>query len=96
MPDMPMPHEREIITLVFGAMTFVFLMVYRREIKHVAHFNLLVYAFCLICLGWTSTVLDNLILYHVLDLVEHASYALGMVGLALWAWKVSAHPEAGQ
>lgn len=94
MSGMPIPTEREIITLLFAVLTFAFLMAYRREIKHVRHFNILVIGFTFLVVGWTSTVADNFVFYELVNLIEHAAYALGMWFITIWAWKFSSEPRA--
>lgn len=85
-----MIQENEIIMLVLGLGVLVFMLVNYSAIKRIISFSLLTAAFYVLIVGWTMTILEAFFWQSVLNFLEHISYALSAVMVAVWFWRVFA------
>ena len=83
-----MLQENEIIMAVLslGVLTFIYLNDVR--LKRVEAFKFLYAGFCAFSAGWVLTVLETFFFKSVLNFLEHMSYAVGAILVAVWCWKV--------
>lgn len=83
-----MVQENEIIMAVLslGVLTFIYLN--DVHLKRVEAFKFLYAGFCAFSAGWVLTVLENFFYESLLNSLEHMSYAVGAILVAVWCWKV--------
>ncbi|HNZ65418.1 MAG TPA: hypothetical protein PKJ10_06235 [Smithella sp.] len=83
-----MVHENEIIMIVLGLATLIFLLFNYNTLKQIPYFKLLFISYGLSTAGWLLTVLEGFFWEDYLNALEHVCYALSMIFLALWCWLI--------
>jgi len=79
-----MIYENEVIMLMIGLGTLVFVLIKYADLKRIASFGILLAAFCVLIGGWTLTVLEHFFWESSLNFAEHACYAASCILLAYW------------
>jgi len=82
-----MVQENEAITLLLGVMTLAFLIAKRKEIILMPGAPMLILAFLAGLVAWTATVVEEIAFPHMFNILEHVSYAVSSVLLAVWCWR---------
>ena len=79
-----MIQENEVITLILGVGTLVFVAFNRRALRRVAHSQILIAALIVTFWGWAFTNLEAVIWFDLINCLEHICYAVSSVLLAVW------------
>jgi hypothetical protein len=82
-----MLQESEVIQLLLGIGTLIFIMINRRRLAEVPDYRLLRISFYAVFLAWTTTVLEGFVFPDLLNLQEHAFYAVGTLGVSAWMFR---------
>ena len=61
---------------------------FRKELQRIAHWRLLAAAILCLVAGGAATVLEHLQWFQLFNTLEHSSYLLQSVFLALWALSI--------
>jgi hypothetical protein len=80
-----MIYTNEVVMLILGLGVFWFVM-------HNKHWKLLLYTFYFLMAGWFFTVIEGFILMPFFNLLEHVSYTVSAIIMAMWCYKI-AHPK---
>jgi len=88
-----MVQENEVFNLIIAVVVGVFFLWNWRRIRTLHHLPLLISAFLALLLGWIATIAEGYWLPELLNAVEHSLYALGMVLVAAWCWRIAARRE---
>lgn len=80
--------ERELTVLVSGLLVAVSTLHFRRELRRVPEWRLLLCGVGCMIFGGISTVVEHAMAYDFLNHVEHACYLAQSVVLAFWAMRV--------
>jgi len=93
-----MLNENEIIMLVLGVGVLALLSVYRSKIKRIHFIASMRLAFYLLVACWTFTLLEDLFLYDLMNVLQHICFASSAVFTAYGCWRFVANvkKEAGQ
>ncbi len=83
-----MIQENEIIMAVLSLGVLMFICLNDTHLKRVEAFNFLFAGFCVFTAGWILTVLEGFFYESFLNVLEHMSYAVGAILVAIWCWKV--------
>ncbi len=83
-----MLQENEIITLLIGLGVGIFIIVNRVRLKRLPHSGLLFAGYGLLLSGWSFTIMEGFGLRPVFNFIEHLSFMLSSLLVALWCWKV--------
>ena len=83
-----MLHENGVVMLLLGVGIFLFMLLNISHIRHISFWKILIVSYCLLLTGWILTVLEGYFLESLLNLLEHLSYALSSLVLAVWCFKV--------
>lgn len=81
-------NEVVMITLGFG--TLIFITSNMACIRRIPAYKSLLASFFALLLGWVSTILEELFLNATLNFVEHLSYAVSAIFIAIWCWQAFA------
>ncbi len=84
-----MVQENELLMLIFGLCIFGLILSSYAKIKNIRSIKFLIAGFCVFLTGWTFTVLESFIWERALNILEHGSYALGSILVALWCWGIA-------
>ncbi len=79
-----MVQENEIITLILGVGTLLFVVFNRRPLRSVAHSKLLLSALIVAFWAWVLTNVEAYIWFDFVNCLEHICYAVSSVLLAVW------------
>lgn len=79
-----MIQENEVITLILGVGTLVFVAFNRRALRRVAHSQILIAALIVTFWAWAFTNLEAVIWEDLINCLEHICYAVSSVLLAVW------------
>lgn len=88
-----MIYENEIMTLLFGLGTLVFVVANIKRLRSFPHGGLFLTAFCMVLPGWMATLFDQLFWGELFNAIEHVSYAAAMTLFALWTYLVTSPRE---
>ncbi len=88
-----MIYTNEVVMLILGLGVFWFVIFNKQKIKRIFAWKLLLYAFYFLTAGWFFTVIEGFILLPFFNLLEHVSYSISAVILAVWCYK-TAHPKS--
>jgi hypothetical protein len=88
-----MIQENELIHLLLGLGILAFIFANRLRLKRIPASGILLAAYCVLLAGWILTVLEGFFLGGVLNLLEHACYAISSVLIFIWCWKVFARKQ---
>ncbi|MFO8132616.1 MAG: hypothetical protein R6U10_01595 [Thermoplasmatota archaeon] len=83
-----MIEESEVVVLLLGLATLLFMTVNRRRLRRLPRLKVLASSFLLLLAGWTLTILEGFVLHEHLNLLEHACYAASALMIAGWIWTV--------
>jgi hypothetical protein len=83
-----MLHENEIVMLLLGIIIFFFILRNKSQIRRIYTWKILITSYFLLLAGWIFTILEGFILETALNMLEHVSYTLSAILLAIWCWKV--------
>ncbi len=87
-----MIYTNEVVMLIFGLGVFWFVWLNRKKIKGIFAWKLLLYAFYFLMAGWFFTVIEGFILLPLFNFLEHFTYTVSAIILAMWCYKI-AHPK---
>lgn len=79
-----MIYENEILTLLFGFGTLIFVVSNFSRLRQLPHALLLLTGFAMLLPGWAATLFDQLFWGELFNTIEHVAYAGGVTMLALW------------
>jgi hypothetical protein len=79
-----MVQENEIITLILGVGTLLFVVFNRRPLRSVVHSRLLLSALIIAFWAWALTNVEGYIWFDFINCIEHVCYAVSSVLLAIW------------
>ncbi|WP_432735689.1 hypothetical protein [Maridesulfovibrio sp. FT414] len=82
--------EVELLTLAGGIGVLGFVFWNRTVLRLVPDSGLLLASYCCFLLAWTFTVVESLVFGDILNLCEHAMYALGSILLCWWCCSTAA------
>lgn len=89
-----MIQQNELIIFLLGMGGMLFVLVNRPRVERLPASRVLVASFFILLGGWLMTILEDLFWEDFLNLMEHISYALSSVFIALWCWRVFQKGEA--
>jgi hypothetical protein len=84
----PLIQPNEIVMLLLGLGTWIFVMRNRANLSRLPSSGILLAGFYVLLASWFLTVLEGFFWNGFFNLLEHVGYALGSVLSALWCWKV--------
>jgi len=95
-----MIYENEIIMFMLGLGVLIFVLLNYFHLKRIPLFLVLLAGFCLLVVGWTLTVLegffpDNSRWNSSLNFLEHLSYAVSGIVVAVWCWSAFGRVKEG-
>ena len=79
--------DNELFNLVLTFAVLVFLLTQLRELKRLPKCAILLSSYGMLFAGSVVTVLESVFLPSVLNVVEHACYALSGLLFSLWCWR---------
>ncbi len=83
-----MVQENEIITLLLGVGTVIFVIANHSRLRELPSSNILINGVYVLFAGWILTILEGFFLKQLLNLLEHTCYSIGAVLMAVWCWKI--------
>lgn len=86
--DSTMLHENEVVMLLLGVGIFLFILLNISHIRHISFWKILITSYSLLLIGWILTVLEGYFLESLLNFLEHLSYVMSSLVLAVWCFKV--------
>lgn len=81
-----MLNQNEVIVFLIALGVIWFLCIFKEHLNELRQPKLLLSAFAMLVLAWLATNLEHLFAYTFFNTVEHLSYALNGVLLALWCY----------
>ncbi|MBN1951507.1 MAG: hypothetical protein JW801_09900 [Bacteroidales bacterium] len=84
-----MKYGNEVVMLVFTLVGFIFILIYLRDFKKVKGFYYLFSAFLFFLGACIFTNIEGLFLENIFNFLEHLFYALCMITLLLWLYRVT-------
>jgi hypothetical protein len=87
-----MIYTNEVVMLILGLGVFWFVMLNKYKIRRILAWKLLLFAFYFLMAGWFFTVIEGFILMPFFNLLEHISYSVSSIIMAMWCYKVT-HPK---
>jgi len=78
--------------LILGLGVFWFVFLNRNKIRKIFAWKLLLYAFYFLMAGWFFTVIEGYILLPLFNFLEHLTYSISAIILAMWCYKLT-HPK---
>ena len=79
-----MLNGNEVIMLVLGIGILFLINVYRDKIRRVKSYKVLLGAFYLLIASWTFTLIEDLVLYRWMNLLEHVCLAASSLMTLFW------------
>ena len=83
-----MLHENEVVMLLLGVGVFLFILLNISHIRRISYWKILIAGYSLLLAGWILTVLEGYFLESLLNFLEHMSYAMSAVVMAVWCFRV--------
>jgi Na+/H+-dicarboxylate symporter len=83
-----MIQENEVIMLLLGIGCLAFIVTNRGKMEQIPESRTLVSSFYILIIGNVLTVLEGLLWNDFLNYLEHISYAVSSILLAVWCWKI--------
>ena len=80
----------EIIMLVLGIGILFLVIVSRNKISRIPYYKTLLASFYLLSASWIFTILEDIVLYRWMNLLEHACFAASSMVTAYWCIRVAA------
>ena len=90
-----MIQENEIVSLLLCIGVLSFILINRSQIKRLPSSGIFVYGFYVFTLGRFFTILEGFFLEDILNMLEHACYAVSSLLLLIWFWNVFKNNERG-
>ena len=87
-----MIYTNEVVMLILGLGVVWFVIFNKYKIRRILSWKLLLCAFCFLMAGWFFTVIEGFILMPLFNLLEHVSYSVSSIIMAVWCYKI-AHPK---
>ena len=81
-----MVEERELVSLLLSTGVFVLAYRNRKNLSYLTSFPLLFASVSVLVGAFVATVLEGILWSPAFNFIEHASYGLSSVFLAVWAW----------
>jgi len=75
--------------LILGLGVFCFVFLNKYKIRSIFAWKLLLYAFFFLMAGWFFTVIEGFILSPFFNLMEHISYSISAIIMAVWSYKTA-------
>ncbi len=91
-----MIQQSELITLLVGVGVAIYVLLNFRRLSRIPRFSTLLIAYISLLAAWALTVLEGFFLGDLLNILEHASYAVSSVTTTLWCWFVFIKGEESQ
>ena len=88
-----MIYTNEVVMLILGMGVLWFVMLNRIKIRRITAWKLLLSAFYFLMAGWFFTVIEGFVLLPFFNLLEHISYCVSAIFMAIWCYKI-AHPKS--
>lgn len=82
-----MLRENEVVMLVLGIGVLILIFTNLDHIRRIKFWKILLSGYCILLLGWVFTVLEGFFIENFFNLLEHGSYLLSSLFIAVWAWK---------
>jgi hypothetical protein len=79
-----MLYDNEIVMLILGSAVFLFVQLNLAKIGRITSWKWLMLAFYLLMAGWLFTVLEGVFMEYYFNILEHVSYALSALAMAIW------------
>ncbi|MFH1747934.1 MAG: hypothetical protein ABIG44_12940 [Planctomycetota bacterium] len=79
--------QNEVVTLILGIGVLVF-FIGRSDLSHIPAWKTFLASYALLLLGWHFTVLEDVCLPEITNLLEHICYATSSIVFAIWCWRV--------
>ncbi|MFC1809078.1 hypothetical protein ACFL3D_03035 [Candidatus Omnitrophota bacterium] len=89
-----MIEESEAILFILATAVFIWMLINRKCLAQIPCAIFLKTSYYVLYLGFACTVLEGLFLGEVLNHVEHICYALSMVLVAVWSYKMFGRKES--
>jgi len=83
-----MIQENELIIFLLGMGGMLFILVNRSRIEGLPAWNVLMASFFILLGGWLLTIVEGLFWQDFFNFLEHFSYTLSSIFIALWCWRV--------
>jgi hypothetical protein len=84
-----MVETSEVITLILGVISLLFVCLNIQQIGKVPFFSLFFLSYIIMIMSWTATVLEGFIWSVFFNFLEHTEHLLSSVLLASWCWKIA-------
>jgi hypothetical protein len=82
----------EVVMFILGLGVFWFVMTNRYKLKRIYAWKLFLSTFYFLMAGWFFTVIEGFVLLHFFNFLEHISYSVSAILMAIWCYK-TAHPK---
>ena len=81
-----MMYQNEAVMILIALCVFALTIKNRIDIKKLKNSSLLLITFYIFFCGWVFTIAEGYFLSDILNLMEHLSYLMGSISLAIWCW----------
>ena len=88
--------DNELFNVVLATAVLVFLFTQIGNLKHLPRRTLLLSAYVILFAGLVATILESVFWPAILNVTEHACYALSALLFALWCWVAPHHRNIGK
>ncbi|MFO7795938.1 MAG: hypothetical protein ACQERB_05215 [Promethearchaeati archaeon] len=79
-----MIEEGELIVFILGIVVFIFITINYKNLKTIPEFKFFFISIILILIAWCATVFEAIILYDLLNYIEHICYVLSSMFIFIW------------
>ena len=83
-----MIQESEIILFILATGVLFSILANQKRIYNLFGCCCLVMAYYVLYAGWALTILEGFFFEDILDCLEHLCYALSMIFVAMWSYKI--------
>lgn len=83
-----MIQQNEIIMLLLGIGTMIFILVNKRKLKRIPVAKTLIAGFFMLLIGYVLTIFEGLLWKDFLNVLEHICYTASSILVAVWCWKI--------
>ena len=83
-----MIQQTELITFLVGVGVAIYVLLNFRKLSRIPKFSTLLTAYLSLLTAWALTILEGFFLGDLLNILEHAGYAMSSVTMAVWCWFV--------
>jgi hypothetical protein len=84
-----MIYDNEAVMFILGMVVVIFVTLNINQIKKIRDWQWLLISYYLLMAGWFFTILEGFILPNVINWIEHISYAMSALILAVWCRKMA-------